>query len=240
MKPPIQLRYLGLLRLIWLTLPLFDCVASTDYRTTLAGVTAEVEAGNYDALSEASKLPADVAVPYLELWTRLKNCFDTKANEAAANALRNTNGAVQYITRDLAARTAQNNVALYDFVLLEIIRTQEAAAAVAPYLFDFKTSRPPNGDLPGDDNWAEAYNTLNRMNLPDTPSSNPPARDSLLFVEWQKWAVAKGYVPKDWSSRVGAPQVFLALEKYGVVFDGSPINPSKPAPSTSASPSPTP
>jgi hypothetical protein len=145
----------------------------------------------------------------------------------------------------MAETTAQGYVPVGDFEILKMIGTPEAAAVAAPYLFDFKTIRPQNRDIAGDSNVAEATYTLSEMKFPDAPKRDLTTNNSDDLIAWQKWAIAKGYVPKD--SRVGAPEWLLEAERdyerAQVHVQPSIVEPTpSPTPSaaTTAAPSPKP
>ena len=53
---------------------------------------------------------------------------------------------------------------------------------------------------------------LEAMKFPDAPKLPIPTTSSEALIAWQKWAIAKGFVPKNWSSRVGAPAWLLGEE----------------------------
>jgi hypothetical protein len=139
-----------------------------------------------------------------------------------------------------------------DFEVAELINTPEAAAVLAPYLFDFKTITPQEGDLAGDSNVNEALYTLTQMKLTGAPlSKSPGISNSAYLMEWQRWAIAKGFVPQSWSSRVGAPASWLKLDAierqpptliHSKSSQQTPpsASPSLPTPTNTPSPSPAP
>lgn len=183
-------------------------------RTTLKGITDRVRAGDSGALSEVAQMPAAVAVPYLEFWTHSNPGRTTQQNEAAVSALKNVQGYAEYIREDMQQASSQGNVPLRDFALLKAIGTSEAEQVVAPYLFDLQTVIPPHGDLLGESSCVTALNSLEGMNLPGAPTSSPQMSDSDYLKSWQKWAIAKGLVPRNWSGRIGAPDWMLKLEAF--------------------------
>jgi hypothetical protein len=195
----------------------------------LSEISRRVSSGDYNALFEAAKLPAPVAVPYISKWAGWGPGPRPQSDQAARAALRQVNGYAAYLRDDVAKASAGGIVPVYDFIIMEQIATPEAAAVVASYLFDFKTTMPPDGDLLGDSNVGEAMLSLVRMKLPDAPSMAPGMLNSAELIAWQKWAIAKGYVPKDWSSRVGAPAWMLKMEAW---------KPPTPTPLATKSPSP--
>jgi hypothetical protein len=80
----------------------------------------------------------------------------------------------------------------------------------APYFFHFTQFKAANeSELPIEEketNCEIAVFSLERMHFADGPSNERSgAHPSARLVAWQKWAIGKGYVPADWSSRVGAP-----------------------------------
>jgi len=177
----------------------------------LDNITNRVRGGDYNALKEASTLPAPIAVPYLEFWMRPLSTEQQR--KAASEALGQVQGYADYIRQDMAKTTAEGGVPESDFELLAAIGTPEAAAVVAPYLFDFKTITPQRGDLMGDSNLFEALDTLTRMKLPEAPPpQSPQMSHSAYLMEWQRWAISKGLVPKEWSSRVAAPAWLIRMD----------------------------
>ena len=157
------------------------------------------------------------------------------ADQSARAALQQVAGYEDFLREDIAKASAEGRVPGYDFNTLEEIATPEAAQVVAPYLFDFKTVTPPNGDLEGDSNVGAALLALQRMNIPSAPKISSEASNSAVLIAWQRWAIANGLVPKGWSSRVGAPSWLLALDAAGSAA------PSRPKPSpTQIKYSPTP
>jgi len=217
-----------------------DSVSVND-RAKLNSISDHVDSGDYNALYEAAEMPASVAVPYLEFWTGLGRT--PQQHEAAVEALRNVQGYADYLRSDMSGITASGYIPSKDFEILELIGTEPAAAVVAPYLFDFNTIVAPSGDLAGDSNLAEALYTLNRMKLSYAPSPVPIGlhSDSEELIAWQKWAIAKGFVPKEWTSRVGAPAWLLGMEAWKPPTPTpQPIRTaSSPLPATASSPVPT-
>jgi hypothetical protein len=178
----------------------------------LDNITSRVRSGDYSALNEVSAFPAPIAVPYLEFWMRPLSTGQQRA--AASEALGQVQGYADYIQQDMGKTTAEGVVPVSDFGLLEAIGTPEAAAVVAPYLFDFKTITPQEGDLMGDSNLFEALDTLTQMKLPGAPPpQSPQMSHSAYLIEWQRWAISKGFVPKEWSSRVGAPAWLARMDE---------------------------
>ena len=96
-------------------------------------------------------------------------------------------------------------------MIIAAIGTPEAAAVVAPYLFDF-TTIPDDGDMLASMTAISATLALGRMNLPGAPRPRKP--DSYKtedIIAWQQWAVTKGWVPKEWSAKVGAGETIRQL-----------------------------
>jgi hypothetical protein len=102
------------------------------------------------------------------------------------------NGYAAYLQDDLAKANAEGTVPGYDFIILEEIDTPKAASVIAPYLFDFDTMTPPDGDLPGDSNLGGALLALRRMNLPDAPSLSPEASNSTALKSMAKMGHSEG------------------------------------------------
>lgn len=182
-------------------------------QSELSGITSRVYAGDYSALSEVAKMPASVAVPYLYWWTGRNP--NQQQREIIRNALRQVQGYANYLQQDMANASSEGVVPVYDFDILQDIGTPKAAAVVAPYLFDFKTITPPDRDLAGESNVGDAVWTLQQMKLPDAPNFSPQTPNSTVLVAWQRWAIAKGFVPESWISRVGAPIWLKELDAYG-------------------------
>jgi hypothetical protein len=182
----------------------------TKLDSILDNITNRVRGGDYSALNEVATMPASVAVPYLHFWIDPGNAPQLKA---ATQAFRQVQGAADYLKQDMSDMTAQGSVPVNDFGLLELIGTSAAAAVVAPYLFDFKTTLPQDGDVAGDSNVGEAIYTLERMKLSGAPSPQPPEMSNAAdLIAWQKWAISKGYVPSSWVSKIGAPKWMLELD----------------------------
>jgi hypothetical protein len=179
----------------------------------LNNIGARVDAGDYSAFSEATKLPTATALRFLYILYDRRAKSDTRRDEAAIEAMRNVPGYADYLRQDMAKIVAQGGIPGADFKILETIDTPEAAAVAAPYLFDPRLITLNKGEPPDTiAGWAETI--LKRMNLPDAPKLGLQTPNSVVLVEWQKWAIAKGYVPKDWSSRVGAPAWLLKMDAW--------------------------
>jgi hypothetical protein len=179
----------------------------------LASISQRIRAGDNNALFEAAKLPAEISIPYISRWAIGGPGAGPLSNQIVSVALRQVQGYADYLKEDMSVNTAQGSVPVDDFEILEVIGTPEAAAIAAPYLFDFKTNRPQEGDLAGDSNVGEALYTLDRMKLVGAPPPQPDEMSNAAYlVEWQKWAISKGYVPNGWASKIGAPKWMLQLD----------------------------
>jgi hypothetical protein len=177
----------------------------------LDDVTGRVRGGDYKALNETAAMPASIAVPYLQFWTAPRN--GPALSNAAGAALSNVQGYAEYFRQDMARIVAQGSIPGDDFIALGCIGTQEAAEVVAPYLFDttlitLNPGEPPD-TLAG---WAETI--LEQMKLSDAPKLGVPTPSAVALVAWQKWAISKGFVPKDWTSRVGAPDWMRRMDAW--------------------------
>ncbi len=225
----------------------FPEFASPAQKAILNSVSKRVYSGDVNAMREAAKLPPAVALPYLYVWTDSSNTSQGK--DAAVAALRDVQGYADYLKLDIAKGIAQGGVPGDDFEILGLIATPEAAAVAAPYLFDAKIYIEDN-DGTWDNACGAAILALISMNLPGAPKGTSPVPgywNSAVLVEWQKWAIEKGYVPKDWISRVGAPAWLLgeeANERINPKFAGTkspqPVQPaSSPSPAGAGSPIPT-
>ncbi len=213
----------------------FPDFASPSEKATLNRITDQVNSGNYSALYDAAKLPAPVAIQYLYLWTAPAN--SSPQVQVVGQALKQVAGYADYLRQDMASITAQGGVPVGDFEIVELIDTPEAAAVIAPYLFDFKTTTPQDGDLMGDSNLFEALDTLTQMKLPGAPPpQSPQMSHSAYLMEWQRWAISKGFVPKGWSVRVGSPAWLIGMDE---VERGAPTSVSNSSPQrvVSATPS---
>jgi len=168
--------------------------------------------GDYTAFSDATKLPTATAIQFLYILYNRSGKTDPTRDEAAIDALRSVPGYADYFQQNMATMTAHGEVPVSDFEILKLIGTPEAASVIAPYLFDFKTTSPPDRDLAGESNVGDALWALKQMNLPDAPKTPSEASNSVVLVAWQRWAIEKGFVPKEWSSRIGAPAWLLRMD----------------------------
>jgi hypothetical protein len=219
MKQSIPTAYLLVLLYMLTAQTALPQSASSDYHSRLESITNRVESGDSNALFDASTLPAANAVPYLAWWTKFNKT--PQQRDMAIAALKTVDGYAGYLNQDMAAISAQGRVPIPDFQILESIDTPEAAAVIAPYLFDFKTIVSQQDDVAGDSNVGEALYTLELMKLPGAPPPKPlEVPYSAYLMQWQKWAIAKSLVPKDWSSRVGAPKWMLGMEAMEKTIPG--------------------
>lgn len=192
----------------------FPVTASRNQKVVLNRISDSVNSGDYAALYEAAKMPAPVAIPYLYMWTRAGSVPNTQKDSAICSALGLVQAYSGYLQQDIANIFAQGSIPVNDFEILGLIKTPEAAKVAAPYLFD-----PRSIDLNKDgrpyDICGLAELALSKMTFSDAPKDGPLTpyvSRSTVLVEWQKWAIAKGFVPKDWSSRIGAPMWMLRLD----------------------------
>jgi len=193
----------------------------------LDSISQRVRSGDYKALFEAAKLPPEIAIPYISQWGTDGPGPRPPSDSVVRAALIQVHGYADYIKADIAKAGAvappyKGMVPWYDFETLSLISTPEAAAIVAPYLFDFQMrGEPPSpGSFCGtstlDANCDGAVSSLELMNWGDAPAGEFSQMDnSAILIAWQKWAISKGYVPKDWSSRVQAPAWMLQMEAFG-------------------------
>lgn len=193
-------------------------------KAALDNITSRVRTGNYNALNEAATMPASIAVPYLQSWTAPRN--GPQLSKAAGEAISNVSGYADYFRQDMANIVAQGRIPGDDFIALASIGTPEAAAVAAPYLFDGRLISVNQGEPPDSiDGWAETI--LEQMRLPDAPKLDPTTPSSAALIAWQKWAIAKSFVPQSWNSKVGAPAWMLRMDAW-----------KPPAPATLAAKSP--
>lgn len=160
------------------------------------------------ALAEAATLPRDIAIPFLSRY--LWSYEDQKGAyfDAARRAMMNIPGYEKYFADKLAAASRRGGVDNETFDLLSLIGTPEAAAVVAPYLFDFSMT-PGDGHIRAEVNAASAAWALGKMNLGDAPA-RPGFHGSAGMIAWQKWAIGKGLVPRTRKAEV--PVWLVAIE----------------------------
>ena len=197
---------------VWAVERGFPQSASPSETATLNSISDRVHSGDYSALHEAAKMPASVSIPYLYMWAGHGN--DSPQHEIADQALRQVQGAVDYLRQDMSSTFSQGLVPVNDFEILGMIGTPEAAAVVAPYLFDPRLI-DVNKDGRPYDVCAFAKGALEKMGFPDAPKDTlltSYVSNSSILIEWQKWAIAKGFAPKGFSARVGAPAWMLRLD----------------------------
>jgi len=241
---------------VWAVERGFPQSASPSETATLNSISDRVHSGDYSALHEAAKMPASVSIPYLYMWAGHGN--DSPQHEIADQALRQVQGAVDYLRQDMSSTFSQGLVPVNDFEILGMIGTPEAAAVVAPYLFDPRLI-DVNKDGRPYDVCAFAEGALEKMGFPDAPKNGlltPDVSNSAVLIEWQKWAIAKGFAPKGFSARVGAPAWMLRWDAMDrpvptpvatktpqsiqTTIPSSSIAASPPVPTNSSSPTATP
>ena len=181
--------------------------SDTARRAKLDNITSRVRAGDASALKEVSTVPAEFAVPYLMFW--IKNSSSGKPQyEEAMKALKNVSGVVDYLKQEIEDTLAKGLFPRYNFIALGEIGTPEVAVVVAPYLFDDRQFELGHRrSVPA----ISAVVALKKMKFADAPQTE--TTNSRALIAWQKWAIAKGLVPKDWNSKVGAPKWMLEKEK---------------------------
>jgi hypothetical protein len=194
-----------------------------------------IEAGDYTALADAASMPAGVSIPYL--WWYADQASHP-AREPARAALKNVRGYEGYFVTKLGAASASGGVDEQSFEILSVIGTHEAAAVVAPYLFDFTTTDAGSDTLSSIAAVSAAI-SLGGMKLPGAAvQGDQKFCNADDVVAWQKWAVAQGMVPKEWSSRVGNDKVLRqlrAVEEAELVQSRHPSTPKVIHPSSERS-----
>lgn len=213
---------------------------SGEEQSKLDGITQRVRSGDYKALFEASTFPPEIAVPYISSWGQNDLSPRPPKDAFIGAALKKAPGAIEYIKRDIAGSSPSSGglVPWYAFDTLSLMSTPEAEAVIAPYLFDLEMRTPPGATDPKDSNCGTtltdancdgAVLSLERMNLWDAPYGEySPTDNSVILIAWQRWAIAKGFVPKAWSAKVKAPDWMLNVEKFegiGVLPGRSPTVP---------------
>jgi len=208
-------------------------------QSKLDGIAQRVRSGDFKALFEASTFPPETAVPYISSWGQNDLSPRPPKDAIIGAALKQVPGCIEYIKKDIAKTCAPLGglVPWYDFDTLSLMSTPEAEAVIAPYLFDLEMRTPPGtpdtkgsncGTTLTDANCDGAELSLERMNLWDAPYGEHSLADgSVILIAWQKWAITKGFVPKDWSSKVKAPDWMLNMEKVentGVLSGKSPTS----------------
>jgi len=199
----------------------FPSSATASEKAILDNITDQVNSGNINALYDTAQVRTPVAIQYLYLWIGFGRTPQQERTAAAAMA--QLSGYADYLQQDIADASSQGEVSGIDFEILGMIGTTAAAKVAAPYLFDQRTISygTPSGlkpgetpvDIPQVDNFCGAAKlALEQMNLPGSPKITPDMSNSAEVVAWQKWVIAQGLVPKEWESRVGAPEWLLRLD----------------------------
>lgn len=183
-------------------------VADTALKKKKNELHRRIDNGDFTAFSDAATMPAAAAIPFLWWYA---DQISIPAHTPALAALKQVHGYESYFATKLAEASAKGGVDEKSFQILSAIGTHEATAVVAPYLFDLTTIRT------GEDTFSStaavsASLSLGRMKLDDAPiQKSADSYNADDIVEWQKWAVIQGLVPKGWNSRVGKGEVLRQL-----------------------------
>ena len=210
-----------------------DSTADAERRAKLNDITSRVRAGDYSALEEVSTVPTKFAVPYLMFWMQHSKSGNPQF-DAAVQAIRNVPGYADWFRQEIEKSLALGVIPVNDYPILGAIGTLEMAAAVAPYLFDgrlFETEHENRPESP----CGFAMMALTTMKLTDAPKEILPM--SARLIAWQKWAIEKGFVPKEWSSKVGAPKWLIEMDPAWGTPTPTPSATATPQPAQSAIPS---
>ncbi|HEX4485935.1 MAG TPA: hypothetical protein VH088_06690 [Terriglobales bacterium] len=178
-------------------------------------IGAQVDVGDYTGIAEAAHFPTPIAVRFTYGLYNRGSSIDDRRYKAVIAALRRVPGHADYLREDMARIAVNGDFSEKDYDILSLINSREAQAVIAPYLFDLRETPVVSGDSPFDrgDNCGEAVIALERMTIPDAPKRSLATSNSENLIAWQKWAMANDFVPANWISRVGAPEVWLKFER---------------------------
>lgn len=175
----------------------------------VANINARVLRGENAALDEAAKLPANVGIPLLHEYISANREKKGGRFTAARNALLRITHYEKYYIDRIAVAAGNESVDVEAFETLAAIDTPEAAAVVAPYLFNFGGTSS-KGDIGAEINAISAMASLDAMTIPDAPTHKQPEGFKIPdFLAWQKWAINKGFVPA--STKTYTPQWLVDL-----------------------------
>jgi hypothetical protein len=202
-----------------LALALRQCIAAAprtdlpDNQTDgapLSELANRIEQGDYRAFSEAARRPRQTAVAFLNHY--IQNVSKSSPQyKKAIEALKTVAGTEEYYQQQLAEAARKGGVDEDAFEMLSLIGSPKAAAAVAPYLFDFTTV--PVGDGFSSTNALSATLALTQMGITDGPTERRESISDLDdIVAWQKWAIRNDLVPKEWNARVGLDEGLRRLQ----------------------------
>ena len=145
-------------------------------------------------LYNIDRVPAAASVAYLEKAVQVYG-WDLPSARAARQAMKQVKDYPKYFSQRLAWARQGELIDYTAFDDLSSIATREAAAVVAPYLFDFGSTG--RGDILGDVYALAAARSLQAMHLEGTPpmSGRPEEVRMNDLVTLQRWAVETGLVP---------------------------------------------
>lgn len=169
--------------------------AQTASRDQLASkeINGQVRSGNKQALRKLSALDLASAVPLLSIYARDKDT-DAELAAIAIDTLRQMPGLRAYFSKHIAELHKGQNASfntLEEFRTLELIRTKDAVAAAAPFLFSEDPPDPIEGDCAYSPLSDQALFALMKMNLPDAPTHKPfYAANDEDMKKWRDWWTA--------------------------------------------------
>jgi hypothetical protein len=175
--------------------------ATTDpaIRQKSSELQKRIDAKDYSAFDEARELPGENGLRFIwaYAWGR-----DPETTRMAREALKQVHGFKEYFQEKMG-RMADLEADLWtEFEMLGMIGNPEAVETVAPYLFDRRTVHDGSRVVAAYNQ--EAAWAMGKMNLADAPVMGPSLEGGFQYViDWQKWAIAHGIVPKEWSAKVG-------------------------------------
>lgn len=168
-------------------------------------LSRRIDQGDYSAIHEAIQLPGSMAARFLWLYAHSDGA-DPQVRIKALEAIKLTHNFKDYYQQKLTDMAEKGEAPLRVYDILIAIGNHEAAAVVAPDLFECGTLTP-DGKLSGKVLNMRAAWVFGKMHFPDAPSAvDPYEYGPDENIAWQKWAIAHGMVPKAWEARVGVPE----------------------------------